>query len=71
MSNLKTKEQVKVTPKKEEIMKEENEMPNIEQEIAILQNEGIYRRELLKYLNEIINVLKQLDLTLKGVTNAK
>ena len=43
----------KETPKEEE-----KQEINVEQEVAILQNEGVYRRELLSILREISNVHK-------------
>lgn len=39
-----------------ETPKEEDQEVSVEQEVAILQNDGIFRRELLGALRELINV---------------
>ena len=42
----------------EEIPKADPEKVNVEGEVAILQNDGVYRREFLGALREMINVQK-------------
>ena len=69
------------TPKgthKEETPKEEEQEVNIEQEIAILQNEGIFRREIIGAMRELINVQKvntqaliDLNKLIGGLANGK
>ena len=54
-------ETLKETPKVEnpkETPKEEDQEVSVEQEIAILQNDGIFRREVIGAMRELINVQK-------------
>ena len=51
-------EEEEVETPKETPKEEEKQEINVEQEVAILQNEGVYRRELLSILREISNVHK-------------